>query len=172
MKISSICFQGGLPGVRAKPVLVIESGGPAPEHLQARDLRGPVDEVCVQPGFQLPDVPEPVVKGQVFVDAAQEDHGRMRVHVKKARDDSFSAAVLHLRAGGYGDGLPADAHDLAAIYENIGGMFLKPDVPEENHLECILLTFLFFPGRVGADGGIVQEVVHDDEIDKDRIEAA
>ena len=86
-------FHGGLAGVGREPVLVIESGGAALYHLKAGSLGAPVDELSVHLGLRCPHFIQPLVKGEVLVDAAQHNHCRVGVGVYESGDYSLAAAV-------------------------------------------------------------------------------
>ena len=119
--------------MRAEPVLVIERGGSGPDHLHAGRLGAPVNEILVQPGFDFPDIVQPIVQGQILVDAAQQDHGCVGVHVHETGDDGFPAAVHRLGAGRrlrYG----ADVLDAAPVDEDVGPGVSVKDVFQENHV--------------------------------------
>ena len=89
-------LHGRLAGVRGEPVLVVEGGGAALDHLQARHAGAPVDEFLVHLRLHRPDLLEPAVQRDVFRDAAQEDHGGVGVHVDETRDDGFAGTVHDL----------------------------------------------------------------------------
>ena len=89
-------FHRRLAGVRGEPVLVIEGGGAALDHLQARNAGAPVDELLVHLRLHRPDPFQPPVQRDVFRDAAEEDHRGVGVHVDKTRNDGLAGAVHDL----------------------------------------------------------------------------
>ena len=116
----------------AIPVLVIEGGGAAADHFQAGYLGAPVDEVPVQAGFDSPDIVQPVVQGQVFVDAAQQDHGSVGVHVHEAGNHGLAAEVQLLGTVD-AEGLRTDARDTVAVHQDVDGTIVEHEILQEDH---------------------------------------
>ena len=59
------------------------------------------------------------------MDAPQQYHGGVGVHVYKAGDDGLAGAVDFLRSG-HGEGFVADAGDEAVVsHQDMGGLLLE-----------------------------------------------
>ena len=66
---------------------------------------------------------EPVVEGEVFVDAPEHHHGGVRVHVDEAREYSLSAAVQLFGTRDF-QWLGRYFCDARAVYQQVDGLAL------------------------------------------------